>query len=96
MEYDNGGSWSTSKRDLPLGEPLPPVTISDFSAGAHYKVTSFEGYAIEDEWRRLRPGESSDKYQNLSRPEPSKPLPTVTALGGSSPGTASEIGRAHV
>lgn len=50
---------------------------------------SIEGYAIGPEWKGLRPGQSSKKYFNLVRPDPRKPVPTVTQLGGSNPGVAS-------
>lgn len=51
--------------------------------------TDFVGYAIEREWQRLAPGEKSHRYLNLSRLHPDRSSPTVTATGGSSPGTAS-------
>lgn len=50
---------------------------------------SIVGYALEPAWRKLSPGQSSNKYFNLSRPDANSPLPTVTALGGSNPGVAS-------
>lgn len=43
---------------------------------------SFEGYAIEQEWERLKPGETSKRYLNLVRPDPDRPVPTVTQTGG--------------
>ena len=49
---------------------------------------SIEGYAIEDEWKRLRPGGSSEKYFSLVRVDPSKPSPTITQLAGANPGVA--------
>lgn len=49
----------------------------------------FEGQAIHAEWERLKPGENSERYFQLSRPDPAKPCPTVTQRGGSNPGTAS-------
>lgn len=39
-------------------------------------------YAVGKEWRRLRQGESSDKYFNLIRPLFDRPCPTVTATAG--------------
>jgi DNA (cytosine-5)-methyltransferase 1 len=50
---------------------------------------SIEKYAIGKEWRGLRPGETSEKFFNLVRPDPDAPIPTVTGLGGSNPGVAS-------
>jgi len=49
-----------------------------------------EGYAIGREWRRLRQGESSDRYFNLVRAKTSEPSPTVTAVGGHA-GTAAVV-----
>ena len=49
-------------------------------------AASLDGYAIGAEWNRLRPGETSDRYLNLSRPDPARPSPTVTATGGGSTG----------
>lgn len=40
------------------------------------------GYAIEDEYRRLAPGESSTRYFQLVRPALDRPCPTITASGG--------------
>jgi DNA (cytosine-5)-methyltransferase 1 len=82
--------------------PSPAITVGAHSVNSlHFKVfaplppteeelqgTSFEGYALEAEWRRLQPGEGSDKYLNLRRAHPDEPCPTVTATGGSNPGTA--------
>lgn len=51
--------------------------------------TSMVGYALEPEWRRLRIGQGSNKYLNLVRPDPDRPCPTITQLGGRNPGTAS-------
>lgn len=50
--------------------------------------SSIEGYAIEKEWEKLRPGESSDKYLNLVRAHPDRPSPTVTQLAGRNGGVA--------
>ncbi|MGB5809312.1 MAG: DNA (cytosine-5-)-methyltransferase [Polyangiales bacterium] len=50
--------------------------------------TSFVGYAIESEWRKLKQGKASKKYFQLVRPDPRKPCPTITQAGGTSPGTA--------
>jgi len=42
----------------------------------------FERYAIYREWRKLKPGEKSEKYLNLIRPHPGKPVNTITATAG--------------
>ena len=58
---------------------------------------SLDGYAIAPEWDKLRPGESSDRYFNLVRPDPERPLPTVTAMGvGGHKGVGSPGGVAAV
>lgn len=43
---------------------------------------SMEGYAVGDEWDKLRPGEQSERYFNLVRAHPERPSPTLTAEGG--------------
>lgn len=64
----------------------PAITVGVNSVNSyHFKVeddASFEGYAIEGEWKRLRPGEGSDKYLNLVRCHPDRPSNTITATGG--------------
>lgn len=42
----------------------------------------FSRLAIFKEWRKLAPGESSEKYLNLIRANAELPCPTVTATGG--------------
>jgi DNA (cytosine-5)-methyltransferase 1 len=41
--------------------------------------TDISGYAIGDEWDKLRPGEKSDKYFQLQKPSLDKPCPTITS-----------------
>lgn len=48
---------------------------------------SFKGYAIEPEWEKIQPGESSERYFNLVRAHPDAPSPTVTQTAGN-PGAA--------
>jgi DNA (cytosine-5)-methyltransferase 1 len=40
------------------------------------------GYAVGEEWDKLKMGEHSRKYVNLWRTDMDKPCPTVTAAGG--------------
>lgn len=40
------------------------------------------GYAVGDEWDKLKPGEQSERYFSLVRPDPDGPSPCVTASGG--------------
>lgn len=44
--------------------------------------SSFNKYAIYNEWRLLSPGKSSNKYFQLVRPNPKMPSPTITATSG--------------
>jgi DNA (cytosine-5)-methyltransferase 1 len=83
--------------------PSPAITVGVHSVNStHFKVhgvpepteaelreVSIVGYAIGREWERLRPGENSARYLNLVRAHPDLPVPTVTAVGGHSVGTAS-------
>lgn len=39
-------------------------------------------YAIGKEWVKLKPGDKSERYKNLDRPDPDKPFPTVLVKGG--------------
>lgn len=41
-------------------------------------------YAIGAEWDKLKPGEQSEKYFQLTKPDVALPCPTVTQLGGNS------------
>ncbi len=45
---------------------------------------SLEGYAIGDEWDKLKPGEQSERFFSLVRTHPDEPCPTVTAGGAAS------------
>lgn len=76
-------------------EPAPAVMAHGIG-GSHFRqmkgdAPSIEGYAIGREYRRLRPGQSSDKYFNLVRPDLDAPVPTVTQLGGANAGVASVV-----
>lgn len=57
---------------------------------------SLDGYAIGDEWDKLRPGEKSKKYLNLVRPDADSPVPTVTASGVGAAGVGVPGGVASV
>jgi DNA (cytosine-5)-methyltransferase 1 len=41
-------------------------------------------FAIGEEWNKLRPGEQSERFFQLVRPDPDGPSPCVTASGGNS------------
>lgn len=47
-----------------------------------------DGYCTGREWSRLAPGEQSDRYFNLVRAHPDRPVPTICSSHGS-PGIAS-------
>ncbi len=71
-------------------KPCPTITTGASGLNAeHYKVQdeppqspSIERFAIGEEWNKLRPGETSEKYFNLVKPDEDSPCPTVTATGG--------------
>lgn len=77
-----------------LDEPMLSVTASGISGDVHsdwmlhlptqeeLDETSIERFAIGEEWEKLEPGESSDKYMNLVKPDAEQPSPTVTQMGG--------------
>lgn len=66
--------------------PAPTVMAVGMGGDAAHQIgvcgPSIEGTAIGLEYANLRPGEASDKYFNLVRPDPDRPLPTVTQAGG--------------
>lgn len=77
---------------------VPTIDTKGMSAKDFYHLTardemgpSFEGYAIEKEYSRLAKGEASERYLNMIRANEKEPSPTITAEGGSSPGTASVV-----
>jgi DNA (cytosine-5)-methyltransferase 1 len=46
------------------------------------QALSIKGYAVGDEWARLRPGEKSQKYFHVRRQHPDRPYNTVMAAQG--------------
>jgi len=75
------------------GADRPATTIMASGASGRVGSGDISGFAIGAEAARLKPGEQSERYFSLVRPEPSEPSepsPTVTALGGS-PGTAAVL-----
>jgi len=65
-------------------KPCATITASSSEQwfAADEEPTSILGYAIGKEWAKLHPGESSDRYINLSRADENKPCPTITQTGG--------------
>ena len=85
-----------NRRSASFDDPAPTVMARGIGGVREYQATvpdgdgpSLDGYAVGAEYDRLAPGESSDKYMNLVRPDADEPCPTVTQLGGHSPGIAS-------
>lgn len=73
---------------VPIDVATEPDSLAkDPETGADISIAR---YAIGREATTLRPGESSDRYQNLVRPHPGKPSPTITATAGHG-GTAGVI-----
>jgi DNA (cytosine-5)-methyltransferase 1 len=59
-------------------------------------AATLEGYAIGAEWDKLNPGQQSDKFFSLVRPDADQPCPTITAsaAGGEdsgSPGSTAAV-----
>jgi DNA (cytosine-5)-methyltransferase 1 len=86
----HGRAHTTSELTLAVSRKIAHGDVVDENVGA-----SLDGYAIGDAWDRLKPGETSDRYLNLSRPSPDRPSPTVTATGaaagGGAPGSTASV-----
>lgn len=59
-------------------------------------AATLEGYAIGEEYDKLNPGEQSQRFFSLVRPDPSQPCPTITAMGAGgeksgSPGSTAAV-----
>lgn len=94
----------TSKRIMRPDEPSPtilthsrPYTQSELTAIAATPIDvdpetgqdiRLDGYAIAAEWDKIRPGEQSTRYFQLTKPGLNEPVGTITANGASSIGTA--------
>ncbi|ELT51001.1 DNA (cytosine-5-)-methyltransferase [Brucella intermedia] len=81
---DEGGA-----RRLRLDPSIPAPTIMAGGIGsvntAQYHVEAeadISGYAIGEEWDKLKPGGQSERYFQLVKPDASEPSPTITAAGG--------------
>ena len=75
----HGRAKTESELTLTVARKIAQKDVVDENVAA-----SLDGYAIAVEYDRLRPGQSSDRYLNLSRPDPDEPCPTVTATGAAS------------
>lgn len=76
----------TKKGRRSAAEPAPTVQTHG-RRRTHSELTLTAN--LKREWDKLGPGDTSSRFFNLSRPREGAPCPTVTAIGGSSPGTAS-------
>jgi DNA (cytosine-5)-methyltransferase 1 len=64
------------------GDAPSPAILQSRIVNVEVEPSPDLGAAIGVEWDKLRPGESSDRYFNLVRPDPDEPVPTVTQAGG--------------
>lgn len=83
----------TKSDDLSLGKPAPSVVASGGASYTGHQVTgqtetekcrdgvNIEKYAIGDEWEKLKPGESSDRFFSLTKALENAPSPCVTTTG---------------
>ena len=66
-------------------EPMCTIRRAGGRQQTRYFVANSEAdisrFAIGDEWERLRPGQKSNKYLSLVRPDENKPSPTLTKTG---------------
>jgi DNA-cytosine methyltransferase len=85
---DGGGPRNHFKvevRKVGIGESVPENVAA-----------SLDGYAIGEEYDRLNPGQTSDKFFNLVRPDAGKPVPTLTSSGAGGSGSGVPGGVASV
>jgi DNA (cytosine-5)-methyltransferase 1 len=81
LRWDGRGSFQPVERRA--NEPSITITVNNDYQMTVEAETDISPYAIGREWDRLRPGEKSDRYLNLMRPDSDLPCPTVTQTGGS-------------
>ena len=80
--HDTKGQPQYSMGEV-TNKPCPAITVAGGGAPFHYMVDArIDQYAIGAEWDKLRPGESSERYFNLVKPDPGAPCPTITQTGG--------------
>lgn len=87
--YAQKASWTAD-------EAAPTVIAGGIAGGNMHQTLvvpdgdapNIEKYAIGAEWKKLKPGQTSDRFFNLVRPDPDAPVPTVTQLGGANAGVA--------
>lgn len=79
-----GAAFDQKGQAFDLDAPCPTI----LGTKPNQLEVSFDRFAIAREWDKLKPGQSSDKYFNLVRPDPDAPCPTICASHGQ-PGIAS-------
>lgn len=75
------------KKGWKADEAAPTITAGGVNGTSMSSVEvrapeSIERFAIGAEWDKLRPGEQSEKYFNLVRPDADQACPTITQTGG--------------
>lgn len=81
-----GAAFDQKRQTFDTDKPCPTVLTKDNQIVV--EELDISRFSIGKEWDRLRPGEWSDRYQNLVSPHPDAPRPTICASHGH-PGIAS-------
>lgn len=95
LYVERGPAPDAYRREVSLDEPSPAVAASGLANAREYQVSlpgdapmldpetgydvALGSHAIAGEWDKLGPGQQSDRYFSLVRPDPDEPIPTVTA-----------------
>lgn len=66
-------------REYQASVPGDAPTLEEYADPENGYNVALEGHAIAGEWDKLDPGQQSDRYFSLVRPDPDAPVPTVTA-----------------
>lgn len=67
--YFSGGGWVLATDEI------------EFDEETGHKISLGE-YAVGKAWDRTPMGKGDEKYINFQKPDPNKPVPTITAMGG--------------
>lgn len=81
------GAGAGTVVNVPTNQPIATVTAcgvgNDYRGDWTVEADAWiDGYAIAQEWDKLRPGQQSDRYFQLVKPSLGSPAPTITATGG--------------
>lgn len=93
MIHDTRGSRPTFSKGDVTNTPAPPLTTQmdhhvlvgddvdpvDPETGQNLSMV---GYAVHEEWKKLRPGQKSQKYFHVRRQHPDQPYDTIMAAQG--------------